>query len=152
MADTNFMTQNATPSTEFYFKVSFEGRSDMDSSFQEVSGLNVTLETQPVIERVENRFVHELPTQPTFSNLVLKRCLILNSHLEKWCKDALEKSIFDPMNIRISLMNKNEGSLASWHFDSAYPISWELSTLHSNLNELAIEALELKYRHFKRER
>tara|TARA_R110002051_G_scaffold72631_1_gene131266 strand:- start:3471 stop:3935 length:465 start_codon:yes stop_codon:yes gene_type:complete len=148
----SFFRDGYTPPSSFYYDVQFNGRSDMDSSFQEVSGLKLTFDTKQVKEGGDNLFVHTLPMQPTYTNLKLKRCLVLNASLDTWCKEAFENFKFEPMDLRVSLLGKNGGSLASWSIIGAYPISWELSTLNSTSNELAIETLELKYRHFKRER
>ncbi len=63
------------PPVAFYFSVYINGirRDAGDNSFQEVSGLNVELETEDVAEGGENRFVHNLPKQIKHPKLVLKR-------------------------------------------------------------------------------
>ena len=147
----SFLRPGYTPPSSFYYNVQFEGRRDMDSSFQEVSGLKLVFGTEEVREGGDNVFIHELPTQPTYSNLILKRCLVLNANLDKWCKDAFERFEFDPKDLQISLRGQQGESLASWSVVGAYPLSWELSALNTTSNELAIETLELKYRHFKKE-
>lgn len=149
---TGFFNEVNSNPTDFYFEVKFMGRHDMDSAFQRLSGLKLTFGTQEVREGGTNFFERELPTQPTYSNLILKRCLVFNSSLDKWCKGALEHFEFDPKNLKVSLVKNNGGSLASWIIDGAYPVSWELSSLDNASNEVAIETLELQYRHFKRER
>jgi len=123
----------------------------MDSSFQEVSGLKVTIDTEPKKEGGDNNFVHHLPKQPKYENLVLKRCLLYNSKLDKWCRDAIENFKFDPKDIKLSLLGANGGSLASWSIIQAYPISWELGNLNSTSNQLAIETLTLKYKLFRKD-
>lgn len=123
----------------------------MDTSFQEVSGLKMTLGAEEGQKGDENSFVHHLPTPPKFENLVLKRCLLYNTGLTKWCKDAIEDFKFNPKDITLQLLGANGGSLASWNIIQAYPISWELSTLNSNSNQLAIETLTLKYLYIKKE-
>jgi phage tail-like protein len=135
----------------FYFHIHFKGSPEMDSSFQEVSGLKTQIDTTQRIDGVENIFVHELPAAPTYSNLVLKRSLVMNSHLDKWCKNAIEKFEFDPKDVQLSLLGANGVILALWNIVKAYPVSWELSTLNSTSNKLAIETLELKYRFFRKE-
>ena len=152
MDDSDFFNPDYTPPAGFHFSVSFESVSAMDTSFQEVSGLKLTLTTEQVADAGENSFVRQIPTTPTFSNLILKRCLLPNPHLEKWCRDAFQDFKFVPKNLRLSLLDNNGKSLASWYIDGAYPVSWELTVLNSTSNDLAIETLELKYRHFKRER
>lgn len=151
MAYDNFFDSDYTPPSEFYFAVKFVGFPDMDSSFQEVSGLKVTLGTEERKEGGENDYVLRLPTPPTYSDLVLKRCLLYNSTLTRWCKNALEDFKFDPKDIKLQLLGANGGSLASWNIIQAYPISWELSVLNSTSNQLAIETLTLKYRNFKKD-
>ncbi len=151
MAYTNFHKQDYLPPTAFYFAVKFNGFPEMDSSFQEVSGLKVTLSTEKRKEGGENEYVLHLPTPPKYSDLILKRCLLHNSSLTQWCKYAFEDFKFDPKDIKLQLLGANGGSLASWNIIQAYPISWELSSLNSTSNELAIETLTLKYRNFKKD-
>lgn len=151
MGKDSFFKPNYTPPTAFYFALKFSGFPDMDSSFQEVSGLKVTLGTEERKEGGENDFVLHLPTPAKYENLVLKRCLLYNSTLTRWCKDALEDFKFDPKDLKLQLLGANGGSLASWAINQAYPISWELAALNSTSNQLAIETLTLKYRNFKKD-
>ncbi|WP_339626054.1 phage tail protein [uncultured Maribacter sp.] len=151
MSYDDFFKQNYTPSTAFYFAVKFNNLPEMDSSFQEVSGLKVTLGTEERKEGGENNFVLHLPTPTSYQDLVLKRCLLNNSALNRWCKNALEDFKFDPKDIKLQLLGANGGSLVSWTIIQAYPISWELSSLNSTRDELAIETLTLKFRSFKRD-
>jgi phage tail-like protein len=149
MGNDSFFKPNYAPPTAFYFSVKFAGLDQMDSSFQEVSGLKVTVGTVEKKEGGDNNFVHHLP--PKFENLVLKRCLMYNSKLDRWCRDAIEDFKFDPKDIKLALLGANGGILASWTIVKAFPISWELSTLNSTSNQLAIESLTLKYRLFRKD-
>jgi phage tail-like protein len=151
MGKDSFFKPGYTPPTAFYFSVKFTGFDDMDSSFQEVSGLKVTIDTVEKKEGGDNNFVHHLPTQTKFDNLVLKRCLLKNSKLEKWCRDAIENFKFDPRDLKVALLGANGGILASWTVVKAFPISWELSSLNSTSNQLAIETLTLKYKLFRKD-
>jgi phage tail-like protein len=153
MSFTGFFQPHSGPPMAFYFSVKFTGMTDtIDSSFQEVSGLKATFGLEERQEGGENRFVHRVPTPPKFENLVLKRCLMPNSQLDKWCSDAINNFKLSPLDIHISLLGAGDHKiLASWHVVHAFPISWELSTLNNDTNELAIETLTLHYRHFQRE-
>jgi phage tail-like protein len=159
MDTSSFFTQGYVPPTAFYFEVVFigNGNSKMDSSFQEVSGLKVTVETMVKKEGGDNVFVHHIPKSIKYDDLVLKRCLMKGSELEKWVKDAIEDFKFKPLNISLRLLSAKSvkiGStvtvtpLAVWNIEQAYPISWELGSLGSTKNELAIETLTFKYRRF----
>lgn len=151
MKSNSFFKPDYTPPAAFYFSVKFTGLATMDSSFQEVSGLKVTIGTDEKKEGGDNVYVHHLPTPPKYENLVLKRCLLYNSKLDKWCRDALENFKFAPKDIKIALLGANGGILASWTVIHAFPLSWELSNLNSTSNELAIETLTLKYRFFRKD-
>lgn len=151
MGSDSFYKPGYSPPTAFYFAVKFVGFEAMDSSFQEVSGLKVTIRTVEKKEGGDNNFVHHLPTPPKYENLVLQRCLLYNSKLTQWCKDAIEDFKFDPKDLQISLLGANGGTLASWSVLQAYPIAWELSKLNSTSNKLAIETMTLKYRLFRKD-
>lgn len=151
MGNNSFFKPDYAPPTAFYFSVKFDGLNDMDSSFQEVSGLKVTIGTIEKREGGDNNFVYYLPTPPKYENLVLKRCLLDNSNLDKWCRDAIENFKFDPKDLKLALLGADGSILASWSIVGAFPISWELSTLNSTSNQLAIESLTLKYRLFRKD-
>jgi len=151
MSVTGFFKPDSDPPTAFYFSVLFLGMDAIDSSFQEVSGLKATFGLEDRTEGGENRFVHRFPKPPTFTDLVLKRCLVPNSRLDKWCSQAINNFKFSPRDIHITLLGAGDTKiLASWNVIHAFPVSWELSPLNSTTNQLAIETLTLNYRHFKR--
>jgi len=123
------------PPIAFYFSVRFDGQDDLESSFQEVSGLDVAIGMEEKKEDSDNNFFHHLSSPPNFGNLVLKRCLLYNSKLDRWCSDAIEDFKFDPKDIKMALLGANGGILASWTIIKAFPISWELSALNSTNNQ-----------------
>lgn len=151
MAYKGFLNSDYLPPTAFYFRLKFNGAEDMDSSFQEVSGLKLTISTEPKKEGGNNMSPYSFPNPPTYSDLVLKRCLMPNSNLDAWCKKAFENFQFDPKDIELALLGSDGIPLALWNISKAYPISWELSSLNSTSNQLAIETLTLKYLSFRRE-
>ncbi|ERM81214.1 hypothetical protein P872_20220 [Rhodonellum psychrophilum GCM71 = DSM 17998] len=150
METVSFFQPGYVPPTAFYFAVKFPRSKPLDSSFQEVSGLKVTVETMEMKEGGDNLFVHHLPQSIKYENLVLKRCLLPGSDLEKWCRNAIENFKFEPKDIFLHLLAPKSNILASWSIVQAFPVSWELGSLSSTKNELAIETLTLKYRYFKK--
>lgn len=156
MVNTSFFIPDYVPPPAFHFAVVFPGNPSLDSSFQEVSGLKVTLETTEKMEGGDNVFVHQLPKSIKYNDLVLKRCLMKGSNLESWCRDAIENLKFKPLDISLRLVSsKSEANeevanvpLAVWSFEQAFPISWELTFIGTAENEFEIEALTLKYRKF----
>jgi len=152
MNEPNSFNPSLTPDSAFYFTVTFDGDESMASSFQEVSGMKMSFTEAGVEEGGENRFSQKLPKPPEYSNLIFKRCLLPNASLEAWCRNAFDNQHFDPKNLRVTLVGGHGRALASWQIISAYPVAWQLAALDTTSSELVIETLELKYRHFKRER
>ena len=138
------------PPTSFSFAVYFSiSDMDNDTRFQSVSGLNVEYETETIKEGGENRFEHKLPIRTKYSDLVLKRGLLVNSKVVKWCLDAFESRTFAPANLEIILLNENGQSLKTWSVIGAWPKKWSISDFNAQENSLAIESLELSYQYFK---
>lgn len=145
----------------FYFRVEFIGRSSStdnstvaDNSFLEVSGLSAELESEPVKEGGENRFVHQLPTRVKYPKLSLKRGIAgMNSPLVSWCKDVLEGGFVKPirpMEMSVRLLDREGDPLRVWSIINAYPVKWEVEAFNSTKNELAIEKIELNYNYASR--
>lgn len=168
------------PPVSFFFKVEFvktkesvgnNKRDIPDISFQEVLGMQTSLEIESIEEGGENYFVHRIPVRVKHENLVLKRALEpMSNPLEAWIRETLEGGFnkkIEPLTIFISLMgappdpSKKEDSskpvpkekvpiLASWTITNAYPVKWEISPLSGEKNELVIETLEFAYNELKR--
>ncbi len=140
-----------TPPTAFHFNVVFGGMVPPipDMAFQEVSGLETEIATEPLHEGGENRFVHNLPKQVKHPNLKLKRAMTtIASGLVYWCKTTLENGFADPIEPRdlvISLLNDMRLPVASWAVTNAYPVKWTVGNFDAMKNELAVETIELSY-------
>lgn len=135
----------------FHFKVEFGiGSPDADNRFQEVAGLNAEVATEEFREGGLNEYAHRLPTGVKYGNLVLKRGLLSDSQVGKWCRDAVENFSFEPRDLAVMLLNEQHEPLATWHFLRAYPVKWSLSEFKAQENALAIESLELAYGRFRK--
>tara|TARA_R110002020_G_scaffold83108_3_gene205921 strand:- start:38078 stop:38524 length:447 start_codon:yes stop_codon:yes gene_type:complete len=143
------MDKQYYPPVGFHFVVKFDGISEeIDTRFQEVTGLTATVGTEDVEEGGENRFVHKLPKGTSYDNLTLKRGIIKNSKLLEWCRKAVEELTFEPKNLLISLLNEDHEELYSWSVVNAYPIKWAFSGLNAESGELMIETMEFNYQYF----
>lgn len=138
------------PPVSFYFKVEFPGISDSstDNSFQSVSGLNVEFETETFKEGGENRFEHKLPVRTRYTDLVLKRGLLADSKVLKWCKDAFESLVFQPTTVIVHLLNEKGQPLKTWNVVNAWPKKWSVSDFKSDDNSVVVESFELSYQYF----
>ena len=138
------------PPVGFHFAVRFGiSGDDQDTRFQSVSGLNVEYETETINEGGENRFVHELPVRTKYSDLVLKRGMLIDSEVVKWCIDAFENRSFAPTDLQVMLLNEAHEPLRTWNIVGAWPKRWSVSDFNAEENSLVIETLELSYRFYK---
>ena len=145
MSSTTYQTVN------FHFKVQFDFDTDgnsIDVSFQSVTGLDSTLETETVREGGENRFTHVLPVRRKFGPLVLKRGLLMpeDSMLTQYFKLAFENDTFTPFRlVTIHLLDETHQSLMHWEINNAWPLSWKMGELNAMEGAILIETLELNY-------
>jgi len=141
------------PPTAFHFVVRVDGAPG-DTSFQEVSGLEVEMQTEDVAEGGENRFVHRLPVRTRYSNLVLKRGVVTRpSPLGRWFNDALS---LGPVRsgasrtVVVQLLDRSASPLIAWKVFGAWPLRWQHAPLDAMNNNLMIETAELGYQYFER--
>ncbi len=134
----------------FHFTVSVGvSPSGMDSSFQEVSGIELTMDVDELREGGENRFVHQLPTGAKQKRLTLKRGIApTDSSLVSWCQRTLEGGLsvqIQLSSVEVKLLDEKANPLRAWSFTNAYPVRWEIDTFNSTKNEVALETIELAY-------
>ena len=139
------------PPVGFHFTVAFElfPQAPGDMAFQEVQGLSVDIDTEDFKEGGENRFVHKLPTRAKYSDLVLKRGMLIGSGLVLWCRNAIESFNFQPTNLTIMLQNEDHVPVAGWYVVNAYPIAWSVSDLNAMESKVVVESIKLQYNYFK---
>ena len=134
------------------------GPTAIEAGFEEVSGINVTMNVDKIPEGGENRFVHKVPGRIAYdSDLVLKRGLITGlSPFGLWCRSSLSEGInlaslskkIVTQNIIVHLLNANQLPVMSWVFVGAYPVKWEIKAFNARQSELAVETISLSYRYF----
>jgi phage tail-like protein len=148
------MPKPATPPyypVVFAFNVKVTGISgSFEGSFQEVTGISVKLNTEPLKEGGENTFIRRLPLPPQYENLVLKRGMLLSSDLIDWARDAVESFTIKTKTVVVNLLDENQTPLASWTFANAYPVALKISEFKAQENSVACESLELAYENFTR--
>lgn len=139
----------------FQFTVSIgDNASGVDSSFQDVSGLEVGLEVDELREGGENRFMHQLPSGVKQKRLTLKRGVApMGSPLVGWCKRTLELGLSEPIKpalVVVRLLDADAKPLRAWTFANAYPVRWEIDSFNSTKNEVVLETIELAYQFMTR--
>lgn len=151
------------PPVSFFFDVAFLGADFggdvVETRFQSVTGLSVDMQTETLKEGGENRFEHVLPVRTKYNPLVLKRGLVTDSKMVKWCMDALVNFEFKPVDMVVNLLHVNRPvdrappinsePLMTWEVINAWPKKWSISDFNAEQNAIAIETLELNYNYFK---
>jgi phage tail-like protein len=139
------------PPVGFFFRVEFQlpNKQASDAMFQEVTGFNAELQTEEVKQGGENRYSQVLPTHAKYTDLVLKRGLIVNSAVVKWCKDAIENLIIMPITVTVTLLNEKNQPLLTYNLVNAWPRKWSVSDLNAQESRIVLETLELSYQYFR---
>lgn len=123
--------------------------------FMEVSGLEVTIETEDIQEGGQNSFVHKLPGRMTWPNIVLKRGVTQNDSLLTWLNKssgerfAANGNKLERSTAAITLLGPGGERLRSWEFDGAFPVKWTGPNFAVSSNDMAIEELELTHHGFR---
>jgi phage tail-like protein len=137
------------PPVGFHFKVEFKNiGNDNDIRFQSVGGLSVEYDTESFKEGGENRFEHKLPVRTKYPDLTLKRGMLTDSAVIKWCLSAFQDREFKPAEIVVTLLNDQHQPLKTWHVNNAWPKKWSVSDFNAGENALVIESLDLSYSYF----
>lgn len=140
----------AYPPVGFHFSVAFQlfPQTPNDFRFQEVSGLEMTMETEQVTEGGQNRFIWELPVRASYADLVLKRGMFIGSGILMWCKNAFENFTFDPVNVIVMLLNDQHIPIQAWYVVNAIPKKWAVSAFDAQQSTVVIESITLSYQYF----
>ena len=145
------MALDSYPPVGFHFKVEFDlsGIGEQDFLFRDVSGISMQLEEETLSEGGENRFSHKFPGRASYDNLVLKRGLLVDSTLRKWCEDAIYNLSIEPTTVWVTVLNDQHEPLQVYTFVNAWPKKWNISDLNAMSSDIIIESLELAYQYFK---
>jgi phage tail-like protein len=141
----------AYPPVGFYYKVNFISYpGKQEGNFQDVTGISVSISPEEVREGGENQFVYKLPSPPKYSNLVLRRGMLIGSVVTEWVTKSLSTFTFKPTTVVVMLLDEKGKPLSSWKFYGVYPVKMEVSGLKAmGAGEIVIETLELAYKYFE---
>jgi phage tail-like protein len=145
---------NYRPPVGYSFSVTFlnNGKFDIgqalsqnmfDVNFKEVSGLTSDITVEKLQEGGVLNYAHPLPkTGANFSNITMRRGLLIKSEIANWMYDALENFRIVPREIIIVLHGPLLVPIAAWNVIGAFPVKWEISAFNSMDNSIVIESLE----------
>jgi len=125
-----------------------------DNYFSKISGMSATRSTTAVQAVSGNMRTYHLPTEVSYSPLVLERGIIAESSpLTKWFNNSMSMSeggiqtamimvfLLDPLTSKPSM---------TWKFINAYPTKWTINDFDAQESKYAIESIEFSYSYFSR--
>ncbi len=124
-------------------------------NFMEVSGLEVSIETEDITEGGQNSFVHKLPGRMTWPNITLKRGATKASNLLQWLNEssgeqfAANGNKMTRKSAAITLVDRTGVRLTSWDFVDAFPVKWSGPTFAAENGEAPTEQLEIAHHGFR---
>ncbi len=123
--------------------------SPVDTAFQSVSGLGVTINTEAYNLGGHNTGSVHLPTGVTYTDLVFKRGLKpIPSPLAQWCEMAFERFEFRPLDMVIMLIGGIGTPVKVWKVRNAIPVKYEFGDLDAMNSNIFLETFTLKYNSF----
>jgi phage tail-like protein len=138
------------PMVGFFFTLSFSKLSNKaDSKFKEISGIEMELSFKPITVGGDSASQVNLPAKAKFSDLVLKRGLLMaQSPLTQWCyswflNDFTQK--LERKDVYLKLLNEKGTAIMVWQFQQAYPCKMNISGFNSMESGILIEQITLKY-------
>ena len=135
------------PYVNFNFLVEINGM--IEAGFSEVSGLNIETEVFEYKEGGVNAYIHKLPTQTKYSNIILKRGVTDSVELWQWQNKAVAGKV-ERRSGSIILLNETGEENARWNFKDGWPCKWKGPNFKANGNEVAIEILEIAHEGIER--
>lgn len=131
-------------STRFTIRIDGVG----DASFAKCAGLSAEYSTEDVREGGENRFLHRLPANATWSNLVLAEGASTSTAVWDWWAGYLVSGRVEPRDGTVQLLAVLDGELRParvWRFRRAYPVKVSSGDLDASTSTVLLDTLELAH-------
>jgi len=115
------------------------------ANFVECSGLKSSTEVFEIQEGGLNEFVHKLPGQTRWENIVLRHGITADTKLQEWREEVTEDKFASRRDGAIVVKRLNGQEVRRYTFKRAWPVAWEGPAFNANGADLAIEMFELAH-------
>jgi phage tail-like protein len=125
--------------------------------FQSVSGLQVSVQTEDLVEGGQNGFTRKLPSRMDWPNIVLSRGLIQSDNLFEWMSKTSGEGFAAAGNKlqrctgAITAISSSGQRLRSWNIDGCFPVRWKGPEFNVTSNDALSEELEIAHEGFRSE-
>jgi phage tail-like protein len=122
--------------------------------FREISGLELTIGTQDVVEGGQNGFVHKLPGRITWPNITFKKGLTQSDNLFAWINGvsgdgyAAQSNVLDRKTGAIAVVDHEGNPLRSWNLIDVFPVKWSGPSFGTDSQSPLEESLEITHHGF----
>lgn len=134
------MGRMPTPACLFVVKVP-----DIDTIglFTSCSGLEMKIDVLPYAEGGNNEFVHQLPGQVSYPNLILERGLTNEDAVLQWFNAT--RSQAQLKEVTVTFQTHMQVPIRTFTFADAFPVRWTGSPAHAGASTIAFETLEIAH-------
>lgn len=115
------------------------------AGFQEVTGLEATLEIHDYREGGLNELVHKFATGVSFGNITFKRGVALQPDLWIWFNRVRQGSFGARRRLVIAHLDANQQAAMVWYVARALPAKYTGPAWNSGQSSVAIESLEIAH-------
>jgi phage tail-like protein len=115
------------------------------ANFIECSGLKSSTEVFEIQEGGLNEYVHKLPGQTRWENIVLRQGVTAATTLQEWREEVTQDKFAARRDGAIVLKRTNGLEVRRYTFKRAWPVAWEGPAFNANGADLAIEMFEIAH-------
>ena len=119
------------------------------AGFQEVSGLDVTVDPVEYREGSDPTYSRKLPGLVKYANITLKRGITDSDELWKWHQTVVDGKP-ERRDGSIVLLDDTGAERLRWNFFNAWPSKWTGPAFNATSAAVAIETLELTQEELRR--
>jgi phage tail-like protein len=132
------------PFVSFNFLVEIDGIAS--AAFQEVGGVDTTIDVIEHREGGDSLTTRKYPGQVKYSNITLKRGITEERDLYTWHRQWVDGDPAAPRkNGSIVLIDRQGGEKARWNFFNGWPCKWTGPAFNAESSDIAIETLEIAH-------
>lgn len=123
--------------------------------FASVSGLQVTVQTEDLVEGGQNGFARKLPGRMEWPNITLSRGLIQADNLFDWMNKTSGEGFAASGNklarctAAITALAGDGSRLRSWNLSGCFPVRWKGPDFNVTSNDVLSEELEIAHEGFR---
>lgn len=125
--------------------------------FSAVSGLQLSIQTEDLVEGGQNGFTRKLPGRMDWPNIVMTRGLIKSDNLFDWLSKTSGEGFAAAGNKlkrctgAITALASDGSRLRAWNLAGCFPVRWKGPEFNVTSNDTLSEELEIAHEGFRSE-